>query len=370
MVIHAGSGIYYDYFFQYQIDTERALLGSPTSGRQTIAGGAIGNSLTTIPGVDAGTPLNFTGNPTRFTGADFVSILPSVRAQLASNLANADGSLTSVEILKQVAGPTNILFPANVPSWSSQHVNVGLQRELAPDFVLSADFVFRHFIHGGMGISGLDLNHFNSVRGPVIHRCLGNQQNDPRALCSSGPIQVWQSSSNQTYKGVLVRAEKRLRRHIQMLTSYAWSSNIGTPGGGAANPNAPFAPSGLDLDHWHQPSRPLITDYTHILNLGGVLQLPRHFDLSLNFSYSSAPPFSPFVGAIDFNGDGTVGDLLPGTSLGQFNRGTGRADLVRLVDQFNQKYALTQILMTVLFRSLRCRPAMLWTTGFRRLISG
>jgi hypothetical protein len=44
---------------------------------------------------------------------------------------------------------------------------------------------------------------------------------------------------------------------------------------------------------------------------------------------------------IDFNGDGTFGDLLPGTTVGQFNRGLGRADLARLVDQFNQTYALT-----------------------------
>jgi hypothetical protein len=97
----------------------------------------------------------------------------------------------------------------------------------------------------------------------------------------------------------------------------------------------------LDLDHWHQPSRPLITDYTHILNVAAVVQLPRHFDVGLNFSCSSPPPFSPLVGGIDFNGDGTVGDLLPGTSLAQFNRGLGRADLARLVDQFNQNYALT-----------------------------
>jgi hypothetical protein len=341
MVIHAGAGIYYDYFFQYQIDTERALLAPPTSGRQTIAGSAIGNSLTTIPGVEPGTALDFNGNPTRFTGADLVSILPTVRAQLTSNLANADRSLTSVQILKQVAGQANILFPVDVPSWSAQHVNVGFQRELARDFVLSADFVFRHFIHGGMGISGLDLNHFNSVRGPVIPRCLVNQQDDPRALCSTGPIQIWQSSSNQTYKGLLMRAEKRFRHHFQLLISHAWSSNVGTPGSGAANPNAAFAPSGLDLDHWHQPSRPLITDYAHIVNVAGVVQLPRQFNLGLNFSYSSAPPFSPFVGGIDFNGDGTIGDLLPGTSLGQFNRGLGRPDLGRLVDQFNQNYALT-----------------------------
>src|SRR5262249_15330275 len=53
-----------------------------------------------------------------------------------------------------------------------------------------------------------------------------------------------------------------------------------------------------------------------------------------------APPFSPIVGGIDFNGDGTTGDLLPGATTGQFNRGLGRADLVRLVDRFNQNYAL------------------------------
>jgi hypothetical protein len=44
----------------------------------------------------------------------------------------------------------------------------------------------------------------------------------------------------------------------------------------------------------------------------------------------------------DFNGDGTTGDLLPGTVLGQFNRGLGKADLARLVAQFNQTYALTK----------------------------
>jgi hypothetical protein len=343
-VIHAGAGIYYDFFFQNMIDTERALLGQPGSGRQTILGSAIANPLSGIPGVHEGTPLNFTGSPTLFTGANLISILPAVRAQLSSSLSNADRSLTSVEILKQVAGQTNILFPADVPSWSAQHVNVGVQRELAHDFVLTVDFVFRHFIHGGLGPSGLDLNHFNSVRGPVIPRCGASQQSDPHAFCSTGPIQVWQSTSNQTYKGLLLRADKRFSHRFQVLGSYAWSSNVGTPGTGVSNPYAAFAPTGLDLDHWHQTSRPLITDYTHIANVAGVVQLPWHFDLGLNFSYSSAPPFSPTVGSgptgIDFNGDGTTGDLLPGTVLGQFNRGSGSADLVRLVNQFNQTYAL------------------------------
>src|SRR5262249_16518671 len=126
-------------------------------------------------GVPVGAPLNFTGSPTLFTAGDLLSILPAVRAQLSSNLANPNSSSTSVQILKQVAGQTNILFPSYVPAWSSQHVSIGFQRELARDFVLSADFVFRHFIHGGLGPSGLDLNHFTSVNGPVIPKCAGAQ---------------------------------------------------------------------------------------------------------------------------------------------------------------------------------------------------
>jgi hypothetical protein len=342
-VIHAGAGIYYDFFFQNQIDTERAILGPPGTGRQTVSGAGIANTLSGIPGFPVGTPLNITGSPTLFTGANAMLVLPSVRAGLVTSLANADQSLRSVEITKQVPG---IIFPADVPSWSSQHVSAGFQRQLTRNFVLSADFVFRHFIHGGLGPNGLDLNHFNSVRGPVIPRCTSAaQQNDPRAACSAGPINVWQSTSNQTYKGLLLRADKRFSRHFQMLGSYAWSSNTGTPGTGVNNPATAFSPTGLNLDYWHQPSRPLVTDYPHIVNVAGVVELPLHLDLGLNFSFSSSPPFSPTVGTgptgIDFNGDGTTGDLLPGTQLAQFNRGSGKADLAGLVSEFNATYSGT-----------------------------
>jgi len=118
----------------------------------------------------------------------------------------------------------------------------------------------------GMGAGGLDLNHFNSVRGPVIPKCTAAQQNNPLALCSTGPINVWQSTSNQTYKGLLLRADKRFSHGFQMLASYASSSNIGTPGTGTTNPTTGATSNpGLDLDNWHQKSRPLITDYTQAL---------------------------------------------------------------------------------------------------------
>src|SRR5262249_5531796 len=283
----------YDFFFQNQIDAERALLGPAGSGRQMVLGSAILNPIPGIPGVPTGTPLNFTGSPTLFTGANLMSILPAIRAGLSSNLANPDPTLRVIQVIKQ---GTTFISPADLPSWSAQHVNVGFQREIARDFVASADFVFRHFIHGGLGPGGVDLNHFNSVRGPVIPKCAGAQQNDPRAHCSTGPIQVWQSTSNQTYKGLLLRADKRFSHRFQMLGSYAWSRNVGTPGSGVSNPYVAFTTAGFDLDNWHQKPGPLPTDYTHIANLAAVVQLPWRFDLGLNFSYSSPPPFSPIVG--------------------------------------------------------------------------
>jgi hypothetical protein len=43
---------------------------------------------------------------------------------------------------------------------------------------------------------------------------------------------------------------------------------------------------------------------------------------------------------MDFNGDGTVNDLLPGTRVNQFNRGRGHQELSRLVDSYNGEFAL------------------------------
>ena len=53
-------------------------------------------------------------------------------------------------------------------------------------------------------------------------------------------------------------------------------------------------------------------------------------------TYISRPPVSVVLGGLDLNGDGTTGDLLPGTKVNQFNRGLGNR-LQRLVDVFNEK---------------------------------
>jgi hypothetical protein len=177
---------------------------------------------------------------------------------------------------------------------------------------------------------GIDLNHSNSIRGRVIPACTATQENDPQAICSRGAINVQQWQGRATYKGLLLRADKRFSHGFQVLGSYAWSSNTGTNNG-----------NGFNLDNWLQNRGPVPTDYTSILNLSAFAHLPWRFELGLNFSYSSAPPFSAYVRQNDFNGDGTTVTCYRNNGECIQPR-MGRADLEQLVTQFNAKYALTK----------------------------
>jgi hypothetical protein len=169
-VIRAGAGIFYDFLTQPSLDPERALLGLPGLGRQNILGSSVLNPLTNIPGVSPGSRLDFRGSPTLFTGADLMAILSTIRADQQQKLTHAgDPSVLAIQITKQASSQ---LYPADSPVASSQQANIGVQREVARGFVVSADFAYRHFIHLGWP---LDLNHFNSVRGPVIPQCTGAQ---------------------------------------------------------------------------------------------------------------------------------------------------------------------------------------------------
>ncbi len=320
-VVRAGAGHFYDFLFN-SFDAERVLLGPPGLGRQSISGDRLLNCLPGIPDVPVERPLNFQNKPTRFTGANLMTCLPTIRAELERDLANPDRTIQAIQVTKQASA----LSPSDLPPTSSLHVNLGIQRAIARDFVVSADFAYRHFDHVGMGQP--DMNHWNSARRPVIPACTPAQRNDLQALCSNGPINVQANVGRVSYKGLLVRADKRFSRGFQLLGSWAYSSNTGTNVG-----------NGFNLDDWLGNRGPHDYDITHIVNLAGVVQAPWRFQLGFNFSYSSAPPFSAFVGGSDFNGDGTRGDLLPGTTVNAFNRGMGRADLERLVAQFNQTHA-------------------------------
>jgi len=317
-VIRGGVGVYYDAQTSFGIaDNERVSLGPRGVGRGSYFSGGIRDPVT-------GTLLNFF-NPTLFTGASLLQVLPTVRANLAQirgDPNNHDFSITNIEVDKQGS-----VDATDLPTVSATHFSLGVQREIGRDMVVSADFVFRHFRHiSPPGV--FDANHFSSARGPVLPLCSDAQRTDPEAHCSLGPIFLNSGIGGARYEGLLVRAEKRFSRNYQFLASYTYSSNVGDNFSSGFNNDDPLDNKG-----------PLDRDFRDILNLSGLAVLPMRFQLGLILTYLSKPPFSAFLGGIDLNGDGTTGDLLPGTRVDQFNRGLNKDDLQHLVDQFNSFYA-------------------------------
>ena len=69
--------------------------------------------------------------------------------RLVLGLSGADQSIQAVQLSKQVTG-TGVFLPDYKTS-SALHSTFGVQRELARDFVVSADFVYRHFVHLTLG---------------------------------------------------------------------------------------------------------------------------------------------------------------------------------------------------------------------------
>jgi hypothetical protein len=139
---------------------------------------------------------------------------------------------------------------------------------------------------------------------------------------------------------LLVRVEKRFGGRAQLLASYALSSFVGSNGTGTGTSEASGGRVfGFNNNDWSENYGPLPTDQRHVLNVSGFVELPWRLQAAFTVSASSGPPFSPYVAGMDFNGDGTVNDLLPGTTVNQFNRGLGKDDLARLVDSYNQQYA-------------------------------
>lgn len=94
---------------------------------------------------------------------------------------------------------------------------------------------------------------------------------------------------------------------------------------------------------------PSLLDRTHQFSFGGYAELPMKFRLGVIGHF-----YSPLAEAIaipntnigpgeiyrtDFTGDGGIADVMPGTHMGQFDRGTNAHNINALIGNYNAKYA-------------------------------
>ena len=325
-VIRAGSAIYYDTWDIFNRLIERVLLSPVGTGRIPLPDTTF---FPFVSGLLSPSPVpatNFSGQPTSFTGTELELFLPTFVAQSVAKL-NSGLPGPNVDLFKTAQG----LIPQNFRLPYSEHASIGVQRELRSDLVLSADFVFRQYMH--QLINGPDLNHYNSVQGPVIPACKPGQALLVPFECSVGPLEAEISGGRSHYKGLLMKLDKRFSKRTTATLAYAYADQVGY--NGLIDDSNYFASWGPQAGH-------------QTITGSIVAFLPYGIQVSGIASYQSAAPFQPFVTGVDFNGNGvfaTAGESLypgaplPGGGFNQFDVGKGKGDLIQLVNQYNQTYA-------------------------------
>ena len=330
-VIRGGAGIYYDTINIEERLIERAMLGPAGTGRALLGDSVFFptisaiNNFSSLPGPLQ--PSALSSEPTTFTGAELVNLLPIFYAGAQAELGPPGNTSLAIRNINVFKTGEELLAQDFRPPYS-EHVSIGIQRELRTDLVLSADFVFRQYLH--QIIRDTDLNHYYSAAGPVIPACTGNEAVNPLAECSTGVIQGIISGARSHYTGLLLKANKRFSHRTSGQLSYSYSNQVGY--NGLVDDSNWFASVGPQAGH-------------QILTGSMTVDLPWGFTVAGITSFQSVGPIEPFVSGVDLNGNGAYeagevgGSPLPGIGYNQLGVNDGKAAVIQAVNEFNQNYA-------------------------------
>jgi len=341
-VIRGGSGVYHDANLFWTRLNERAYVGPSGNGRSILP--------SSFYGLDFSNPAAFIGRILQnnvVTGAGLTAILPTLRAATLAQIGNGkDLSIRGVELFKTTGSPAfGGIFSPDTASPYSINASFGVQRELAQNLVVNADFVMRRSLKFG-GLHNtmiIDRNHFDSVSGPVIPRCTAAQAANPKAICSTGPIAVSHSGANYRYTGLHVKVDKRFSNNYLFVASYALSKYTGFNGvaNGVINFNNFY--EGNDYQGAHRRHRFTFSGFIDPPKYGGdnkfVRGLLNGWQLGLIMPIVSSPPLANLISATDLDGDGINTLILPGGTFNGFGSRYGKSELQQFVDQFNSTLA-------------------------------
>jgi Carboxypeptidase regulatory-like domain len=307
-------------------------------------------------------------------------------------------------------GTTASMFDPNYQTPRSVQINAGLQRELRPGMVFSADFVRNVQTHYLLGIDENhtgDIHYFNKTAaldainvtnqqfgcmpGTAGIQCAINNGATMSAYAGNGltssadfdidcsapppvgfgypcafgginpnapPLPFLKSVGRSVYNGLQTKLIENVKqpfrgvRTLNFQVSYSLSRFENTGGGAADNPGASdqdFIIEALDNTNPNRYFGPSVLDRTHQISFGGYADLPGGFQISMISHFWSPLAVSVVVpntnlgpGEIfrtDFTGDGTVQDPMPGTHVGNFDRGINGSNINAAIAQYNSTYA-------------------------------
>jgi Carboxypeptidase regulatory-like domain len=303
------------------------------------------------------------------------------------------------------------MYDPNFRTPRSVQMNVGIQREIRPGMIFSADFVRNVQTHYFLGVDENhtgDIRYFNktaalqaiaatlakcgvSTVDQAIQTCPGLYPAGGGAsmvdfadngltssadfdqpcgvrfgyLCAfpginpnAPPLPFYDPVGRSVYNGLQAKftqsAQHPFRgiRTLNLQVSYALSRFENSGGSTPVNPLASDQDFGVGAIDNANPNRffgPSVLDRTHQISFGGYADLPGGFQLGIighfwsPLSTSLVVPNTNFgpgeIFRTDFTGDGTVQDLIPGTHVGNFDRGITASNINTVLTNYNNTYA-------------------------------
>lgn len=398
-VIRAGAGVYYENILFWNTLYERTAR-LPTGQFFGIALACPTGSLP-VPGDGAIDTSNLCGQPIGSVASQIAAAQDAYQAAVAAAGSQANPAYIGTTLAESFNSTGRVLFGPDFRTPRSYQMNVGFERQFGSATVLSADYV-RNVATGFLLAYDTnhvgDARHFNSAAAlnaintaNVAFGCPAGTAGIDCAIAAGASIVDYAASgldSGRTYLGgfpasyfgltpatgaafpginlnlgqnqmifpigrsVYNALQVRLRQNLQhpfpgvkgmsLVVNYSLSR--------ASSPvtDQDFFHDVIDqrtINHYTGPNG---LDRTHQIGLGGVFSFPHNFRISFASSFATALPttlYAPSTGApgdifaSDLTGDGTVGDVLPGTNIGSFGRGVKLSGLNQAISSYNSAYA-------------------------------
>jgi hypothetical protein len=367
------------------------------------AGGGTNNVTTTPGGLDIQSQV--CGQPIGAVASQVVALDKAYKGAWA-----AAGPQANPAFVGRTLDPTG-LFAPNYRTPYSYQMNVGIQRAIRKNAVVSADYVRNVSLHYLLGI---DINHVGDSRflnktaaqnaidttntsfgcpvgtagiqcsigaGATIEDYALNGLTSTTAFLGGPP-----SASNLTpdqgaafagvnpevgqgifnfpvgravYNALQVSLRQRTEHplpfaeSLNLQVSYSlsrYAAPLGAGSAGFGNDDQSASPGAEDFRHPLASSGPVAFDRTHQLAVGAVIDFPKALRIAL-IGHIKSPLAQTLTvedqgraGEIfhtDFTGDGTTGDLLPGTRNGAFGRDIKSGPLTAVINKYNSTVAGT-----------------------------
>jgi hypothetical protein len=404
-VIRVGGGIYFEnaIFNNVLFDRPARLTTGLFFG--TAAPCFNGSPTGAVPGVadsQTGAGVPYCGAAIGSVAAQIAADQTAFQAATAAAGPASNGAFIGNALADSPSSTGDQLLGPDYRSPLSEQINVGVQRQLGHNTVLSVDYVRNvglHFLLGqdtnkvgdarflnvpnaqaaisatltACGVATIDAAivacpGLHPTGGATIADFAGNGLDSggdatgglpcqsaigigcafPGINQNLGQNEMLFPIGHSVYNGLLVSLKSHLGdpfrgvKHLNLIASYTLSRFK------SEAQDQDFVNNAIDFNNPLSFYGPTGLDRTHQVSVGAVMDLPLATRFALTTHWDSAAPLNLTIpqsgnpGEIflsDVTGDGTVGDIVPGSNVGSFGRGITASNLNNFINSYNSAAA-------------------------------